>query len=526
MHVGRRRRRIRSWARSTTRRAASSATTRSSGASPAAPTRAARRSIPTPRSPGLERANGRVDRGAAPTAADVEAGQVVNATAGWSTLICDMAGVPLPITTHILQACVTEPVKPLLDVVIVSSQMHVYISQTDRGEFVMGSEIEPWTTYRMNGTLNFLQDLTRHTLELFPQLEHARILRAWAGLCDLSPDYSPDPRPDRGRELPRQRGLGHLRLQGRADRRQDARRARRHGPPARPDRAVQARALLRGRARLRARRRRRQPLNPGGATTMKSSLEIAQEAELMPIEQIAEQCGLEPDEIEPYGRYKAKIDLSVLDRLARPARTASSICVTGMTPTKAGEGKTTTLVGLTQGLGAHRQAAGRVPARAVARPGVRHQGRRGRRRHDAGRADGGPQPPLHRRHPRHRRGEQPARGDARRVDPARQPAQDRPAARRLAPRARHERPRAAQRSRSASAAAPTATRARPGFDITAASEVMAILAVARDLQDLRARLGRDHGRRTRSTAASRSPPRTSARRARWRCCSRTRSSRT
>jgi sarcosine oxidase, subunit beta len=139
---------------------------------------------------GLERSNGRVTR-VRTNRGDVEAGVVVNATAGWSTLICDMAGVPMPITTHILQACVTEPVKPLLDVVVVSSQMHVYISQTDRGEFVMGSEIEPWTTYRMNGTLNFLQDLTRHTLELFPQLEQARILRAWAGLCDLSPDYSP-----------------------------------------------------------------------------------------------------------------------------------------------------------------------------------------------------------------------------------------------------------------------------------------------------------------------------------------------
>jgi sarcosine oxidase subunit beta len=139
---------------------------------------------------GFERSNGRVtavrtNRGT------VRAGQVVSATAGWSTLVCTMAGVKLPITTHILQACVTEPVKPLLDVVIVSSQMHVYISQSDRGEFVMGSEIEPWTTYRMQGTLNFLQDLTRHTLELFPQLEHARLLRAWAGLCDLSPDYSP-----------------------------------------------------------------------------------------------------------------------------------------------------------------------------------------------------------------------------------------------------------------------------------------------------------------------------------------------
>src|SRR4051794_16552427 len=139
---------------------------------------------------GLERSNGRVDA-VRTNRGTIKAGQVISATAGWSTLTCDMAGVPLPITTHILQAFVTEPVKPLLDVVIVSSQMHVYISQTDRGEFVMGSEIEPWTTYRMNGTLNFLQDLTRHTLELFPQLEHARILRAWAGLCDLSPDYSP-----------------------------------------------------------------------------------------------------------------------------------------------------------------------------------------------------------------------------------------------------------------------------------------------------------------------------------------------
>jgi sarcosine oxidase, subunit beta len=139
---------------------------------------------------GIERTNGRVDA-VRTNRGTIKAGQVLNCTAGWSTLISDMAGVPMPITTHILQACVTEPMKPLLDVVIVSSQMHVYVSQTDRGEFLMGAEIEPWTTYRMNGTLNFLQEVTRHTLELFPQLEHARLLRSWAGLCDLSPDYSP-----------------------------------------------------------------------------------------------------------------------------------------------------------------------------------------------------------------------------------------------------------------------------------------------------------------------------------------------
>jgi formyltetrahydrofolate synthetase len=83
---------------------------------------------------------------------------------------------------------------------------------------------------------------------------------------------------------------------------------------------------------------------------MKSSLEIAQEAVLEPIESIASAAGIQPEEIEPYGRHKAKISLSVLERLTdRPD--GKLICVTGMTPTKAGEGKTTTLVGLTQGLG-------------------------------------------------------------------------------------------------------------------------------------------------------------------------------
>jgi sarcosine oxidase, subunit beta len=121
----------------------------------------------------------------------VEAGVVISATAGWSTLVCGLAGVQLPITTHILQAFVTEPTKPFLDVVVVSAQMHVYVSQTDRGEFLIGAEIEPYTTYNSIGTFPFLEDSARHTLELFPQLERLRVLRSWTGLCDLSPDYSP-----------------------------------------------------------------------------------------------------------------------------------------------------------------------------------------------------------------------------------------------------------------------------------------------------------------------------------------------
>jgi len=138
----------------------------------------------------IHRSNGRVT-GVRTTRGDVACESVVSATAGWSTLVADMAGVPLPITTHILQAFVTEPMKPFLDVVIVSSQMHVYVSQTDRGEFLIGAEIEPYTTYNGTSTFPFLEYSARHTLELFPQLENIRVLRQWTGLCDLSPDYSP-----------------------------------------------------------------------------------------------------------------------------------------------------------------------------------------------------------------------------------------------------------------------------------------------------------------------------------------------
>jgi sarcosine oxidase subunit beta len=139
---------------------------------------------------GIDRSNGRVTR-VQTTRGEIATETVVSATAGWSTLVGDLAGVPLPITTHILQAFVTEPLKPFLDVIIVSSQMHVYISQTDRGEILIGAEIEPYTTYSSRGTFPFLEYSARHTLELFPQLEHVKVLRQWTGLCDLSPDYSP-----------------------------------------------------------------------------------------------------------------------------------------------------------------------------------------------------------------------------------------------------------------------------------------------------------------------------------------------
>ncbi len=219
------------------------------------------------RDPSVHRGHGlQTSRTAAITASDQprhgqRPGTVLSATAGWSTLVCALAGVELPITTHILQACVTEPVKPLLDVVIVSSQMHVYISQSDRGEFVMGSEIEPWTTYRMQGTLNFLQDLTRHTLELFPQLEHARLLRTWAGLCDLPRTTARSSAVTEVENFHVSAGWGTYGFKAApiVGKTLAELVAHRRDPGA--DRPVRARALLHRQARLRAGGRRRQPLS-------------------------------------------------------------------------------------------------------------------------------------------------------------------------------------------------------------------------------------------------------------------------
>ncbi|HXN22791.1 MAG TPA: FAD-dependent oxidoreductase [Candidatus Dormibacteraeota bacterium] len=121
----------------------------------------------------------------------IAAGAVLNATAGWASTISRMAGVPLPIVTHPLQACVTEPLKPFLNVVIVSASLHVYLSQTDKGELVIGAEIDPYQSYSMKGTLPTLEQMATYTLELFPQLHGVRILRQWAGICDMTPDFAP-----------------------------------------------------------------------------------------------------------------------------------------------------------------------------------------------------------------------------------------------------------------------------------------------------------------------------------------------
>lgn len=121
----------------------------------------------------------------------VKAGRILQAVAGNSSEVARMAGLRLPIRTIPLQACVSEPYKPILDPIIVSGSLHVYISQSARGEFVMGGSTDPYTLYNTRSTLDFKEGLMAHMLELFPFLAKAKVLRQWAGMADMTPDFSP-----------------------------------------------------------------------------------------------------------------------------------------------------------------------------------------------------------------------------------------------------------------------------------------------------------------------------------------------
>ncbi|MCH8182428.1 MAG: FAD-dependent oxidoreductase [Proteobacteria bacterium] len=121
----------------------------------------------------------------------IGAGQVVQAVSGLSSVVAKMAGIVLPIRTYPLQAMVTQPLKPFLDPLVSSAGLHVYVSQTARGELVIGGGSDPYELYAARPTLEIKEGLAMHLLELFPFLSNVRILRQWAGITDITPDYSP-----------------------------------------------------------------------------------------------------------------------------------------------------------------------------------------------------------------------------------------------------------------------------------------------------------------------------------------------
>jgi sarcosine oxidase, subunit beta len=102
-----------------------------------------------------------------------------------------MVGLRTPIYIHPLQAMVSEPVKPWLDPIIVSGSLHVYVSQTARGELVMGASLDPYELHSTRSTLDFVEGLASHMLDMFPFLGEIKVNRQWAGLADMTPDFAP-----------------------------------------------------------------------------------------------------------------------------------------------------------------------------------------------------------------------------------------------------------------------------------------------------------------------------------------------
>jgi sarcosine oxidase subunit beta len=139
---------------------------------------------------GLDIIGGRV-RGVQTSLGRINAAKVVMNVAGYSSHVARFAGLRLPITTMALQAMVTEPIKPVLDVVVMSAAVHAYVSQSDRGEIVIGAGADAYNSYAQRGGLPQQRAAIGAVLELFPSFSRLKLMRQWAGRVDITPDTSP-----------------------------------------------------------------------------------------------------------------------------------------------------------------------------------------------------------------------------------------------------------------------------------------------------------------------------------------------
>ena len=121
----------------------------------------------------------------------IRTGTVGLVVAGNASELARMAGIRLPIESHPLQALVSDPLKPVLDPVVMSNAVHVYVSQTDRGELVLGAGIDAYSGYAMRGSFRVIEHMLASAVELFPIFSRVRMVRQWAGVVDVSPDASP-----------------------------------------------------------------------------------------------------------------------------------------------------------------------------------------------------------------------------------------------------------------------------------------------------------------------------------------------
>ncbi|HJV86756.1 MAG TPA: sarcosine oxidase subunit beta family protein [Noviherbaspirillum sp.] len=148
---------------------------------------------------GLEMAGDRVS-GVRTSRGAIRSERIGMAVAGSSTLLADMAGFRLPVTSYALQAMVSEPVKPVLDTVLMSPAVGAYWSQSDKGELVIGGGIDHFISYAQRGSFAVTQQVLAATLEMFPSFSRLRLMRQWAGIVDVVQDSSPiiGPTPVKG----------------------------------------------------------------------------------------------------------------------------------------------------------------------------------------------------------------------------------------------------------------------------------------------------------------------------------------
>lgn len=125
------------------------------------------------------------------TRGKIAAGKVGIAVAGHTSVLAAKAGFRVPITSMTLQAMVSEPVKPCLDTMLTSAVIHMYVSQSDRGEIVLGAGCDVHTSYGQRGGIPLLKENVAALLELIPAFSRLRLMRQWAGICDITPDTTP-----------------------------------------------------------------------------------------------------------------------------------------------------------------------------------------------------------------------------------------------------------------------------------------------------------------------------------------------
>lgn len=125
------------------------------------------------------------------TRGTVAAGKVSIAVAGNTSVLAEMAGFRVPITSMALQAMVSEPIKPCLSTMLTSHLIHMYVSQSDRGEIVLGGGADTYTSYAQRGGIPLVEENVAALLELIPSFASLRLMRQWAGIVDITPDTTP-----------------------------------------------------------------------------------------------------------------------------------------------------------------------------------------------------------------------------------------------------------------------------------------------------------------------------------------------